>query len=336
MLLNAKDLWFKAGVILILISAIGGCSNNNTGSKQTAAADSSQVVVSVKVDSIKKSTMDVIVESYGVTSARQIYKVISPVTGVITKFNFYNGDNVSNGETIASIIPKESYAAIKGAETMLNNAVTKDQRQEAERTLKLAEQSSNQIRLKAPFSGVLVNRTKNENEVVNEGELLASVINKNSILFIAQVPADSIYKVQSGQQVRINFPSIHGINFEGTVKRVEPRVNMQSQTFPVHVEIKNHTELLADSLFGEASIIIGEHKNVFIAPQKSVIHDEEKDTYSVTLINPDSIAYTVKVIPGISRDSIVEIHSDQIKEGMPVIIEGNYGLPDSTKVSVKK
>ena len=325
--------------LIFLVSLLGflinGCSKNNQGNEDSNTGDSTPTVVPVKVDSIKTENLNVIVLAYGVTSAQQLYQVISPVTGVITKINFYNGDKVTKGETIASIITKESYAAVKGAETMMNNAVTDEQKKEAERSLKIAEQSSNQIIITAPFSGVLINRTKNENEIVNEGELIAALINKSSILFIAQVPADSIYKIKIGQPVQVSFPSIRE-KFNGAVKRIEPRVNMQSQTFPVQVEINNLNQLLADSLYGEASIITGMHKNVFVVPVKAIIHDEEKDTYSITLINPDSIAYTVNVSVGIKKDSLQEIHSGSLKKGMKVVVEGNYGLPDSSKVKISK
>ncbi len=325
-------------ILLIILSAlpvISGCSNNNSEGNQ-GAQDSSASAVPVKIDSIRKQSLNVIVEAYGVTSAQQLYQVISPVTGVIVKFNFYSGDPVGQGETIASIIPKEAYSAIKGARVMINNAVTDEQKKEAERTLKIAEQSTNQIRITAPFPGTLVNRAKNENEVVNEGELIAGLINKNSILLIARVPADSIYLVSINQPVVIKFPSIHNKQFHGVVRRIEPRVNMQSQTYPVQVDIKNPSQLLADSLYGEASIIVGEHRGVLVVPVKAVIHDEEKDTYSVTLVNRDSIAYTVNVSPGIKRDSLQEIHAPNLKAGMKVIVEGNYGLPESTRVSIKK
>jgi RND family efflux transporter MFP subunit len=335
---SARKQSFIAIGIFILAGFLftSGCSNSNSGGSNGDSQDPTNTVVSATIDSIKTKSLNVIVQGYGVTSAQQLYRIISPVTGVITNFNFFNGDHVSKGEAIASVIPKEAYSAVKGAEMLLNNAVTDAQKKEAERTLKIAEQSSNEIKIRAPFDGILVNRIKNESEVVNEGELIAGLINKNSILFIAQVPSDSIHLVKTGQSVEINFPSIHDGQFTGTVRRIEPRVNMQSQTFPVQVDIKNPGQLLADSLYGEASIIVGTHRNVFVAPQKAVIHDEEKNTYSVTLISPDSIAYTIKVVPGISCDSLVEIHSDKIKEGMPVITEGNYGLPDSTRVKVKR
>ena len=315
-------------IFLAALQVISGCSNNNSNGNKGAPQDTTASVVPVKIDSIRKQSLNVIVETYGVTSAQQLYQAISPVTGVITKFNFYNGDPVGQGETIASIIPKESYSAIKGARVMMNNAVTDEQKKEAERTLKIAEQNTNQIKITAPFPGTLVNRAKNENEVVNEGELIAGLINKNSILFIARVPADSIYRVKINQPVMIKFPSIHNKQFMGVVRRIEPRVDMQSQTYPVQVDIKNPSQLLADSLYGEASIIVGEHRDVLVVPVKAVIHDEENDTYSVTLIDRDSIAYTVNVNPGIKRDSLEEIHSQNLKAGMKVIVEGNYGLPD--------
>lgn len=333
---NSFVLKLTLNIILLILLIINGCSNKNEDNNESTSRDPTQTAVPVKVDSIKIENLDATVPSYGITSAQQLYKIISPVNGVITKFNFYNGDKVAKGEAIASIITKESYAVVRGAETMMNNAVTEEQKKEAEQTIKIAKQSSNQIKITAPFSGVLINRTKNENEVVNEGDLIAALINENPILFIAQVPAGSIQKVKIGQHVQISFPSIREEKFKGMVKRIEPRVNMESQTFPVQVEINNPTKLLADSLYGEASIIVGKHTNVFVVPEKAVIHDEEQDTYSITLINPDSIAYTVKVNIGLKKDSLEEIHAGDLKEGMKVIVEGNYGLPDSTRVSIKK
>ncbi len=333
---NSFLIKLTTNIILLVLLIISGCQKNNEENSGETSQSSAQTVVPVKVDSIKKETLDVTVQVYGITSAKQFYRIISPINGVITKFNFYNGDKVAEGETIASIITKESYAAVKGAETMMKNAVTEEQKKEAERTIKIAEQNSNQIKIAAPFSGILINRSKNENEVVNEGDPIGGLINKNSILFIAQVPTDLINKIMIGQQVNIVFPSIGGEKFNGTVKRIEQRVNMQSQTFPVQIEINRLNQLLADSLYGEASIIVGVHKNVFVVPSKALIHDEEKDTYSITLVNPDSLAYTVNVKVGLKKDSLEEISAGNLKEGMKVIVEGNYGLPDSTKVSIKK
>lgn len=322
---------------LIAISAliiINGCSENNTDNIQTQ--DSPSALVSVKAVPIKKETLDEIVPAYGVTSVQQLYRIMSPVTGVITGFEYFNGDRIVKGEPIASIMTKESYAAIKGAEAMIKNASTPEQKKEAKRTLGIAEGNANSVTITAPFSGVIVNRQKNQNEVVNEGELIAGLVNKNSIYFIAQVSADSIYKIKIGQSAKIAFPSIPDHKFNGTIKRISPGVDMQSQTFPVQIEINNPVEILADSLYGEASIITGRHRDALVVPEKAVIHNEENDTYKLTLINSDSLAYTVNVHTGIKKDSLVEIYGRGLKEGMEVVVEGNYGLPDSTKVSLKR
>jgi multidrug efflux pump subunit AcrA (membrane-fusion protein) len=325
-------------IFLVLISGLivfNGCSANNKGD-ENSAQDSASPLVTVKAVPVMKETLDETVPAYGVTSVQQLYRIISPVTGVITGFKFFNGDRVIKGEIIATIMTREAYAAIKGAETMIGNAVTDEQKNEALRTLKIARKSSNPVKITAPFSGIIVNRIKNENEIVSEGEIIAGLINKNSICFIAQVPADSIYKIKINQPAEIAFPSIPDRRFNGTVKRISPGVNMQSQTFPVQVEINNPVEILADSLYGEATITVGKHRNVFVVPVKAVIHNEENDTYYITLINPDSIAHTLNVNTGIKKDSLMEIYAGGLKEGMQVIVEGNYGLPDSTRVSLKK
>ena len=202
--------------------------------------------------------------------------------------------------------------------------------------LKTVEQGIHKVNVFAPFTGILTGKQKYENELVKDGDVLAGLINKNSIIFIANVPAESISKINVGQDVNINFPSIPGKTFSGKVKRIEPGVQLQNQKIPVQIDFTNLTGVLSDSLYGEASIIVDKHNNVLTVPEKAVIRNDQTNEYSVTIVNPDNIAYKVKVNVGLKKDSIQEIQSNKIKEGMTVVVQGNYGLPDSTKVKIQK
>ena len=173
---------------------------------------------------------------------------------------------------------------------------------------------------------------KNEGEVVTEGEQIAALINDASIIFIANVPASSVSKIKRGETAYLKFASIEGKEFPGTIKRIEPIVNSLDQTIPVQIEFNGDHKIFEDALFGEASILIDKLSNQLIVPVKAILHNDENNTNSIYMINSDSIAYSVSVDVIQRNDSTVAISSNQIKKGMAIIVEGSYGLPDSTKV----
>ena len=312
--------------IFVLAAFISGCSND---AKETPTPP---VVVQVKVDYVRTGNIEQTVTATGQTSVQKVFQITSPLTGVIVKFKYYNGDIVNKGDEICLIRTKESQAAITGAELLLRNAVTSQQKSQAVSALMSARKNSNEIKITAPFTGILTKKIKNEGEVVVEGEQIGALINDASIIFIANVPAASISKIKKGEKVKLKFATREGKEFTGSIKTIEPSVNVADQTIPVQIQFDGRNKIFEDALFGEASIFTNILSNQLIVPIKAVLHNDEENTNSVYLVNSDSIAYSVSVEVIQRGDSTAAISSPSIKKGMPVIVEGSYGLPDSTKV----
>lgn len=317
-------------VIFLLAVFISGCAND---AKETPEPP---VVVQVKTGLVHTGTIDQTVTATGQTSVQKLFQITSPIVGVIVKLKYFNGDVINKGNIICLIRTKESQAAITGAELLLQNAVTLQQKSEAESALNSARKNSNEVKITAPFAGILIKKIKNEGEVVAEGEQIGALINDASVIFIANVPAASISKIKRGETAYLKFASHEGKEFYGTVKRIEPTVNAVDQTIPVQIEFNGEHKIFEDALFGEAAILIGRLSNQLIVPDKAVLHNDENNTNSIYLINPDSIAYSVSVDIVQRGDSTVAISSPQLKKGTVIIVEGSYGLPDSTKVSAEQ
>ena len=319
---------YKKYIVVIFLMAVflTGCAND---AKETPEP---QVVVQVKTSLVQTGIIDQTVTATGQTSVQKLFQITAPLTGVIVKFQYFNGDVLNKGDVICLIRTKESQAAITGAEMLLNNAVTPQQKSEAEAALNSAKKNSNEVKIIAPFAGILTKKMKNEGEVVAEGEQIGALINDASIIFIANVPASSILKIKRGEAAYLKFASQDGKEFYGTVKRIEPTVNAD-QTIPVQIEFNGEHKIFEDALFGEAAILTGKLFNQLIVPVKAVLHNDENNTNSVFLINSDSVAYSINVDIIQRGDSTIAISSPQLKKGTAIIVEGSYGLPDSTKVS---
>ncbi|HLX13570.1 MAG TPA: efflux RND transporter periplasmic adaptor subunit [Bacteroidota bacterium] len=293
-----------------------------------------QVVVDVKVAPIQSGSIDETVNATGSTVIRREYQLRSPIAGIISSFALYNGDSVKHGQTVAVLRTKESEASILGAKELLRTATTPAQKQEAENALKMAEQSTSSVAVTAPFDGILSNKSKSESEVVSEGDQFATIIDPASIIFVADIPSSSINRIKEDQHAVVRFSNRRSKSYDGIVHRIEPLVNPADQTARVQIVFSGSGSDLSGSLFGDVSIIVGHRQKILLVPASAVLHDDENNTTGIVLVGADSLAHKIDIAVGAKRDSLVEITAAGIAEGNLVIVQGQYGLQDSTRVRV--
>ncbi len=295
---------------------------------------SSTVIVDVKTATVRTGAVEEVVNATGLTSPQRETPLRSPIVGLITSFKFFNGDAVKRGQTVVVIRTQESQAAIQGAEELLGSALSPTQKQEAEQALELAQKTANDVSIQAPFDGVISNKLKNEMEMVAEGDEIATIIDPESIMFLADVPSSQLFRIRIGQPTHIRFPTVPGGSFSGVVKRIEPQVNPSDQTTRVWINLTGDIPDLSSSLFGDAAIVVGTKTNALLVPAAALLHNDETDVTSVMVVGPDSLAHSVTVSVGVVRDSTAEIYSPAILPGVVVITRGHFGLPDSTRVRI--
>jgi multidrug efflux pump subunit AcrA (membrane-fusion protein) len=324
-----RSIALHAGLLAALLFA-GGCK------KEQPPDAEPQVTVAVKTDALQWGAIDQTVDATGSTSSLREAQLRSPIGGILVSFKFFNGDTVTKGRQIALVRAKEAQAAIEGAQDLLANAATDTQKAEAEKALKMAQESANTVTITAPFTGVLSDKTKNEMEVVGEGDEIADLTDPASIVFLADVPANSAAKIHAGQRADVRFSALSGKVFEGTVRRIESQVNSADQTARVQIAFKDGQTHLSRSMFGDASIIIGQRSHALLAPSKALLHEDETNSTFLMTLGSDSLAHKIGVTVGERKDSLTEILSPKLDAGTVVIVEGQYGLPDSTRVVVAK
>ena len=77
-----------------------------------------------------------------------------------------------------------------------------------------------------------------------------------------------------------------------------------------------------------------ESKNSLLIDKKTLLTDETQTEFWVMKIVLDSIAVIVPVETGIKTDSMVEIISSGLTPNDIIILEGGYGLEDSSLVNI--
>ena len=105
----------------------------------------------------------------------------------------------------------------------------------------------NRTEVKAPFDGYIEDIVKPGN-LLERGQLCATIIALDPITFIAEVPENSIKDVREGQNVNISL--VTGDNIQGKLTFVSKSASVATRTFRVEAEIANPSGIVRDGISG--------------------------------------------------------------------------------------
>jgi HlyD family secretion protein len=188
--------------------------------------------------------------------------------------------------------------------------------------------------IRAPFSGIITEQFQFEGEFATAGAKLFTIADLSEV--IIKVPfADSIVaQLKIGDEADVLPTDLPGENLSGRISLISQTTDPQNRTVEVWVNLKNTGGRLRAN--GAAQVIV--HANAeseaLVAPAPAVtLETSDSNTGTVMVIDNESVAHEKKVTVGIKTHDFIEILSG-LKEGDTVVIEGNYALPDGTKVEV--
>jgi membrane fusion protein (multidrug efflux system) len=326
----------RTAVFLVFIAVTFTACKQKQGGEEGAGDSATPPVVSVKIAPVHRGSLEDFITATGKIEVIRKQKVISPVTGTLLSLKALEGMSVEQGDVLATIRPREAQTAIIGAEALIQSARTEAERREAQKALELATSTQNTVTVRAGFNGVVATRSVTEGELVTENAELMMVVDLSTIIFVAEVPLQDAPRVHRGHRATLEFQSLPGRQYSALVDAIYPGSEFQSQTVGVRLRLGRLAEetrrLLKPSMMGICRIITGVHRDVLIVPKAALLRDDEKNVSTVVIVTADSIARLVPVAVGLTTDSTAEVQGTGIATGTPVVIEGNYALPDSTRV----
>jgi RND family efflux transporter MFP subunit len=335
---NSYSIFIPFFLILSTSLLIDGCRQKQ--SDDEGGQPAAKAIVTVKAGTVSEQNAIIIVDAPGKTDALRKEKSFAPIAGRIIALKALEGTEVKKGDVLAIIQTKESEATILGAESMLKSAVTAEQKSEAEHIFKLARSTQNSVNVCAAFDGVVSTRSVSEGELIAENAELITIVDLSTIDFLADVSLRDVSSVQRGERASVSFQSIPEKLFPAIVDAINPQTDIQSQTVKVRLRFSTLNNsilsLLRTEMIGVAQITTGIRRHALFVPKAALLRNDEDNSYSVVMITADSLAKIIPVIVGTSDEYLVEVRSEQIRAGMMIVIEGNYALADSTRLSVAR
>ncbi len=303
----------KRFTFLILIAsffAISSCKNK-------PAENTGESIVAKAAVSVTKPVVGNI-ESYVTLNGKTVlYKKNqepAPISGYITAVDIKFGDKVKAGQVLFEIQTPENKALEQSGNT--NQGMSE----------------FGIISVKATTSGIVSEPILlGTGAFVTEGSVLCTIADLNDLLVRVNVPFEYHDVIKPGGKCSLQLPD--NTTNSGTVLSLRPFIEESSQTQEVLVKPAG-THTWPENMNLTVSFLKDNVQASLLLPKAALLTNETQDEFWVMKVVNDSIAVIVPVETGIKSDSLAEIVSGRLGVNDVIIIEGGYGLEDSSLVTI--
>ncbi|GAG00854.1 unnamed protein product, partial [marine sediment metagenome] len=207
---------------------------------------------------------------------------------------------------------------------------------QAKATLNLANHQLDVSLMKAPFSGIVAAKNAEVGDVINPlmggfspSSGVLTLMDFSSVKIDIDVSHQDIVRIKKGQVASLKVLAFPNEVFQGRVSLVNLTADPLSRKFKVEVKINNPDLILRPNTFGEVTFEVDTQADALVIPQKAIL--EQKYIF---LVKNDTVEKRDVVI-GLQNADMVEVISG-LEEGDMVVVEGNFGLENGTRIEVKE
>jgi len=207
---------------------------------------------------------------------------------------------------------------------------------QAQDKLKAIEVQANMAEIKAPITGVVTDQFQFEGEFAASGAKLLTISDLSEVIIKAQFADTVVASLKTGDAVSVYPTSAPDERMTGRVTLVSRSSDPQNRTVEVWARFGNPRGLLIAGGVVQFVVTNDTVDGAIVIPLAAVtLSASNADEGTVMTVSDDSIAHETKVKIGIKQGDKVQI-AEGLNGGETVVVEGNYGLPDGTRVEIAK
>lgn len=309
MLINIRPNYF----LCLLIMATGllfSCRHVTKTSEETTHIKTPVTIVPVAYKSV---TSTVALPAVATFMNKSIIR--ATITGTIEKRLINPGEFIAADQLLFTIRTREAMALKKN--------------DQADSSLSF----KGLINITSHKEGVINSIAYQKGDFVQEGDEMAVISEQNSMVFILDVPFELDKYIEKNRNCRIILPDNRQIG--GTITGKLPEMDMQSQTMRYIIKPQS-AERLPGNLIASINLVKSTNEKAMVLPKKAVLGDETQTEFWVMKLLNDSTAIKIVVSKGFENNDEVEITKPEFLPSDRIVLTGNYGLPDTARVTIIK
>jgi RND family efflux transporter MFP subunit len=352
----------------VAVFAIGLVLSSAVMSVNAAERSPLVVVSTARTDTVIKQ-----VPLTGTITSARVARLSAEVSGQVEAVNVEVGDRIEAGAALVELdreIEQLTLQALQ-ASTRQAGAELADARRRYQDARRLREQKSiseNELRLReaevevdaatlkqkqaeeqrqrarvarhtlrAPFSGVISERTTETGEWIEPGKPVLTLVAVNDLRIEFRVPQEFYSRLNTQSTITVTLDALPDREFDGTIDAVVPVSDASARTFLIHVKVDAGDARLTPgmSVHGKLNLTTG-REGVVVSRDAILRYPDGRIT--VWVIDPDSAPPTVsekRVTTGDSFDGLITIRGG-IQAGDVIVVRGNESLQEGQQVRIQR
>ena len=346
-----------------------GTANANINSSNDSSGDGNEVSandveqddagtrgVPVRVDKVIRRDISTGILSTSIVDAEQMVDIYSRVVGNVTSIEVEEGAAVKTGKLLCKLEDEELKLAEAKARANMEK-LEKDlerirhqveKKVLAETDLINAEYAYSQARIEweqkntslsyteihSTIDGIVSERIVRLGQKVDPSMKLYKLFNPKSLVVNIHVPENDYFNRVSGKEKEIGAvvtsESLPGMEFDGSIKRVAPVIDPQTNTIKITIQYQDPRNILLPGMYVRVKLITDTHEDAILVPKSAVIYDENR-LYVFAVRN--GVAKRILLAPGYEDTEYIEC-VEGLEVGEPIVVVGQTGLKDGTRVRI--
>ncbi len=202
----------------------------------------------------------------------------------------------------------------------------------AEATLAIKQKDLEDTVIKAPFDGAIASRLHDPGEEIDGHTAVFTLVDTRVLRATAALPAAYYNSIVTGKTTLELAVDGKVYPHKVLITEKSPVVETGLRTFTIKAQIQNDhpKNPLVPGVLTDMAVALKQSTG-FALPDLVPIR-RESGTLIFTVV--DGKAKAIAVSLGLEEDGLVEIHADQLTQGMPIITDGQYLVQDNTPVAV--
>ena len=223
---------------------------------------------------------------------------------------------------------KQSVALVAHAESLV--ALAEEQKNQAATAVRIAEKNLSDAKVVAPLSGVVSQRLQEVGEMGGPAKPVFRIVDLSRLEVSAYLPAQHYAAIVPGQtRVSVRVGAVE--QRDRLVSYRAPTIEPQLRVFEIKCLLESPPAAVAPGAMASVSVVLRREEGLGV-PKEAITKRDGKDV--LFRLESDTARQAVVEV-GMETDGWVQVRSEQLAEGTPVVTMGQFLLNDGVRVDLR-
>jgi len=207
---------------------------------------------------------------------------------------------------------------------------------EAEQHLATLDAQLGYATIRSPITGIVTDQYQYEGEFASAGGKLVTIADTTTVIVKAPFSDTVAAQLKAGDAASVVPTDTSSEEMKGQITLLSRSSDPTNRTVEVWVTLANGAGKLRANGAAQVTVFANSKNDAIVVPAAAVtLEASNADEGTVMVVDAQNIAHEKKVTVGIRAADKIEI-VEGLQAGDIVVVEGNFALPDGTKVEIAR